>query len=162
LYWNDEELVVEPYHKKQKQYYCGKELLRFSGNRSKVYTICIVDLTECVLADVYSDAEIVKRIDISANIDRPHKTGGQSAQRFARIRENQITQYFKRINEHMKKVDGEIYLGISFVYKKRFLNKLNTYNLNKIKRINKTEYGGMTGIYQFINKLEIEKGNVES
>jgi len=34
------------------------------------------------------------------------------------------------------------------------MNTLNTYNKAKIKETNKSEYGGMTGIRQYINFLE--------
>jgi len=134
-------------------------LLRFDGEKTKVYTICIIDLTECIVANIFSDGEINKIVDITAAIDRPHKTGGQSAQRFERIRENQIKEYFKKINEYLKPLSEEIFLGISFVYKKRFMNTLNTYNKAKIKETNKSEYGGMTGIRQYINFLENKKNN---
>ena len=125
-----------------------------------MYAILIVDLSECYCAYVYSDGEIEKKFDMSAAIDRPHKTGGQSAQRFARIRENQITDYFKRINENLKQTSEEMYLGISFVYKNRFLKNLNTYNKAKIKQINNIEYSGLLGVQQHIKMLEKEKGNV--
>ena len=128
-------------------------MLQFTDYKTKVYTILVVDLDECYCADVYSDGEIVKRFGEHSSVPNKHKKGGQSAQRFARIRENEIVHWFKRINEYMKPIKNEIYLGISFVYKKRFLNYLNTDNQNKIKEIRRNEYSGLTGIYQYINKL---------
>lgn len=161
FYWNDEKLTVVPYKRKTKHYVCGKELLRFTGTPTPIYTIIIIDLNECFCGEVYSDGEIKRRFEIHSEVPNKHKKGGQSADRFARIRENEITLWFKRINEYMKPLKAEkINLGISFVYKSRFLKHLSTYNLNKINRIEKIEYGGLTGVYQYVNKLEEEKGNM--
>ncbi len=85
------------------------------------------------------------------------KKGGQSAQRFQHIRDNEITIWYKRINEYLKKVDEEVFLGINSIYKRRFLNTLSTYNNEKIKTINSIEYANVSGVYQYINKLEKEK-----
>jgi len=105
-----------------------------------------------------TDGEIKKLINIHSEVPKKHKKGGQSAARFSRIRENEITLWFKRINEYLKSIkSNDIYLGISFIYKSRFINNLSTYNKLKIKRIEKTEYCGITGIHQYINKLESEK-----
>lgn len=107
-----------------------------------------------------SDGEIKKLFSDNSFIDNKHKKGGQSSARFARIRQQQIIQWFKSINEYLKNVNSDnIYLGISFVYKSRFLSYLSTNNEKKIKRIERNEYNGLTGIYQYINKLEAEKGN---
>jgi peptide subunit release factor 1 (eRF1) len=125
-----------------------------------MYTILIIDLEECYGAQVMSDGEIKKLIDIHSEVPHKHKKGGQSAARFSRIRDNEITHWFKRINEYMKELNAEnIYLSISFVYKQRFLDTLSTYNLAKIGRIERNEYGGLTGVYQLVNMLEAEKGN---
>jgi len=159
LYWNNEELTVEPYARKTKHYYCGKELLKFDNIRTRIYTLLIVDLDECYCADVYTDGEIVKRFSEHSAVPHKMKKGGQSAARFARIRDSEITLWFKRVNEYLKKIDSEIYLGINFMYKRRFLSYLSTYNKEKIKEIHKNEYNGLTGIYQFISKLESDKGN---
>lgn len=160
LLWNDEKLTIEPYKRKTKHYFCGKELLRFDGVPTPVYTILIMDLCECFCAKVMSDGEIKKLIHLHSEVPKKHKKGGQSAARFSRIRENEITLWFKRINEYLKDVkEDNIYLGISFVYQSRFLKHLSTYNKDKIGRIEKNEYGGITGVYQYINKLENEKSN---
>lgn len=160
MYWDDEKFSIEPYKRKTKHYFCGKELLRFDGIPTPVYHILILDLNECYCARVMSDGEIQKLIHMHSEVPNKHKKGGQSAARFSRIRDNEITLWFKRINEHLKAVNTDhLYLGVSFVYKARFMNHLSTYNKNKVKRIEKSEYGGITGVYQYINKLEKEKGN---
>jgi peptide subunit release factor 1 (eRF1) len=82
------------------------------------------------------------------------KAGGQSAQRFSRIRDNEITKWYKRINSCINNIEGSIYVSINFVYKNRFNKYLHTYNKTKIKQYDKNEYSGLTGIYQYINYLE--------
>lgn len=157
IYWNDDKLSIESYERKTKHYYCGKDLLNFDTHRTKIYTLLVVDLDDVYCADVYTDAEIVKRFEEHSAVPHKMKKGGQSAKRFSQIRDNEITLWFKRIDEYLKKIDTEVYLGINFVYKKRFLKILSTYNEAKIKEIHKNEYSGLTGIYQFINKLEGDK-----
>lgn len=162
IFWDDENLKIEPYNKIKKVYYCGRELLKFNTSKTVIYTILVIDLDECYCADVYSDGEIKKRFAEHSEVPHKHKCGGQSAARFQRIRDSEITLWFKRINEYLKRVNGDIDLGISFVYKARFLSKLSTYNKAKIRMIRKTEYSGLTGIYDQINKIEAEKGNIPS
>lgn len=123
-----------------------------------MYCILVVDLDECYCADVYSDGEVNKLFtDVSLV---PHKmgVGGQSAHRFAQIRQNEIVLWFKSINEMLKTVnDKDIILGINHVYERRFLSYLNTYNKNKISKIISNEYSGLEGIYDTINRLENDK-----
>lgn len=65
--------------------------------------------------------------------------------------------WFKRINEYLKSVNGEITVGISPIYQSRFESYLNTYNQQKIKQFHNTEYANLSGIYQMVSKLEQEK-----
>ncbi len=157
LYWNDYELNVEEYGGNKKQYYCGKELLKFTCSKSLMYTILVIDYDDCCCADVYSDGEIITRFSAHSEVPHKHRKGGQSAARFQRIRDNEITLWFKRINEYLKKIDTDIHLGISPIYKRRFVNTLSTYNNRKIKIVKNTEYTNISGIYQYINKLENER-----
>ena len=64
-------------------------MLQFTDYKTKIYTILVIDLDECYCADVYSDGEIVKRFGEHSSVPNKHKKGGQSAARFARIRENE-------------------------------------------------------------------------
>lgn len=157
LFWNDEQLTVESYDKIHKHYFCGKELLRFDNTKTIMYAMIVIDLDEAYCANVYSDSEIVKIFDLSSGVDKKQRSGGQSAPRFARIRDNQITHWFKRLDEYLKKVDQELCVAISPIYKNRFEKHLSTYTKQKITRYDNTEYSGLSGIYQYINKLENEK-----
>ena len=125
-----------------------------------MYQIVLVDFDECYIAKVYSDGEILKLFEDTSLV--PHKmgVGGQSALRFQKIRENEIVQWFKSINEQIMKLDGEIILGISSVYYNKFEKCLHTYSKNKIARHMPIECNGLSGIYSLLNTLHREKKNV--
>ena len=152
MYWNDEELYVEPYERKQKKYYCGKRLEKENKPKKLKFTIVVIDLTETYCAKIYDDGEIEKIFRINSDVPNKHRQGGQSAHRFERSREQQIIKYFKRINEKLKKIKNELVVCINFIYKNKFESYLTIENKNKIIRFDSTEYGGITGCYQFRNK----------
>lgn len=151
MYWNNEELYVEPYERKQKKYFCGKTLLKIKKKKNLKFTVVIVDLSEAYCANIYDDGEIEKRFQFNSEVGNKHHQGGQSAQRFARIREQQITLYFKKINEKLKDVKNDFIVGINFIYRNRFNKHLSTENKNKLIKFEGIEYGGLTGCYQFRN-----------
>ena len=123
-----------------------------------MYTVLVMDVDECCCADVMSDGEIKIIFQDSSYIPGKQRQGGQSAARFAANRENAVVQWFKKIDGELMNVKREnIILGISFVYKNKFLKLLHTYNQAKIKDIRKTEYTNVTGIYDMVNVLEREK-----
>ena len=117
----------------------------------------VLDLSEAYCAHVYSDGEIKPLFHATSEVPNKHKKGGQSAARFARQRENEITQWFKMINEKLKTVPHELHVSITFVYRNRFHNHLSTYNKEKIKRYDRHEYSGITGVYQYVSLIEQEK-----
>jgi peptide subunit release factor 1 (eRF1) len=85
-----------------------------------MYTVLLVDLDDCICADIYSDGEIKVLFQEHSCVPHKMKAGGQSAPRFQRERDNQITLWYKRINEYLKNVDSDnIMLGINFTYKKK-------------------------------------------
>jgi len=118
----------------------------------------VVDLTDAICCDIYSTGEIKTIFNLHSEVPGQHKTGGQSAQRFSRIRDQEIIKWYKRINEYLKPIENrDIKLAINFVYKNRFLKYMHTYNKSKFKEFEKFEYSGMNGIYQYINKVEYQK-----
>lgn len=157
MYWNDSELNIFSYERKQKLYHCGKQLLKLETNKNIKYIILVLDLHEAYCANIYNDSEIEKIFYINSTIMNKQKQGGQSQRRFERIREGSIIEWFKRINEYIMKIDGNLYVGISFVYKERFRKYLSTENKNKIIGFGKTEYAGLSGIYQYKSKLDKNK-----
>jgi len=119
-----------------------------------MYQILVVDYDEAYCAKVYSDAEIVQVFHEKSYVPKKHKCGGQSAARFARIRQEKIKHWFKEINCLLKNVDGEIIIGMSSMYRNQFKHYLSTYNLDKIIRWEKSEYNNLSGIYQMVTLLE--------
>ena len=111
----------------------------------------IVDLTECYCARIYNDGEIEKIFNFNSEVGNKHHQGGQSSKRFSRIREQQITQYFKKIDDKIGSIKNNFIIGINFVYRNRLKKHLSTANKNKLIRFETTEYGGISGIYQFRN-----------
>ncbi len=119
----------------------------------------MVDYQECCFAKIFSDGEIKVIFKDTALIPNKHRKGGQSAARYSRNRQNQITEWFKDINERLKVITGEFYVGISSIYYKRFYDTLSTYNKQKVKERKNSEYSGLSGIYQMIKQLEAERKN---
>lgn len=119
-----------------------------------MYQILVIDLDNTCFAKVYSDGEIEKKWEHHSSVPHKHRKGGQSARRFTRIRENEITLWFKRINEYLKEISGEIIIGCNSIYYKRFYKHLSTTNKNKVVKRLSIEYTGLTGIYQLLKKIE--------
>ena len=123
-----------------------------------MYSILVLDLSECYFADVYSDSEIKCIFNKQSMIPNKHKKGGQSAKRFAQNRQNAIVQCFKKINLMLKECKQEkIHLGISPIYQKRFMKYLSTNNINRIIHFQPIEYTNISGIYQYVSSLEKDK-----
>ncbi len=74
-----------------------------------------------------------------------------SSQRFSRIREQQIITYFKRINDKLKTLKGSFIIGINFIYRAKLKRYLSIGVKQKILKWVITEYGGISGVYQFRN-----------
>jgi hypothetical protein len=111
LYWDNNQLTVEKYHRKDKIYYCGKSLKYFGGDeRTILYRILVVDVSNCCYARVYSDGEIEFVFEKQSLIMGRSKAGGQSSPRFQRIRANMINEWYKEINTLMLHEEGTFYL----------------------------------------------------
>ncbi len=55
LYWNDEKLIVEPYKKQTKSYYCGRELNIIKEPKEVKFTFVVIDLTGWKLKTAISE-----------------------------------------------------------------------------------------------------------
>jgi len=155
LYWNDVDLTVEPYDSIKKHYHCGKQLdIYDNSKKTAVYTILSIDLDEAMFSQVMSDGEIKTLFQKTSTV--PHKmgVGGQSAVRFAKIRDGEITLWFKRVNEALKEFQGNITLDMNPIHQRRFMKTLHTYNQAKIVRHINSGYSGMCGVYQAIKLLQ--------
>lgn len=146
-------MTVELYERKTKHYFCGKKLLKFDDSISVQYTVLVVDLSEVYCGKVLSDGSLEKLFEERSLIPSKHRKGGQSASRFARMREGFITHWFKKLNDYLKPVDAPIHVVVNFVYKNRFFSHLSSENKEKIVVFGKCEYSGETGAYQYIRQV---------
>jgi len=121
-----------------------------------MYTILVVDLDECYMADVFSDGEIVKLFADTSTVPKKQAQGGQSQPRFQATRENEMVAWFKTINRALMEYDREIILSIQWMHYNRFIAQMHTYNAAKIKRHIRGEYSGLCGVHDTINRLERE------
>lgn len=122
-----------------------------------MYQILVFDYNDMCFAKIYSDGEIEVVVEMQGTVFGKTKAGGQSAQRYARTRENQKKEWFKEINEFLMKQEGKFYVGCSQFYYNNFLKELHTYNKEKIIERRNCEYSTVTGIYQMVNKINAEK-----
>jgi len=81
-----------------------------------------------------------------------HRQGGQSSQRFERIRQNQIKAWFKNFNEILNDIDAEIVLGTHKFYENAIFEQLSAENKKKIVSVFSTEFADESGVYQYMNK----------
>jgi len=81
-----------------------------------------------------------------------HRQGGQSSQRFERIRQNQIKAWFKDFNEILTNIDGNIVLGSHKFYENAIFEQLTAENRKKIVSFFNTEYADESGVYQYVNQ----------
>ncbi len=128
-------------------------MLKYDCNKSIVYTILVFDWSDCCFADVYSDGEIKIIFEEASQITNFKKAGGQSAQRYERNRQLEITKWFKSINDKLMHENREFYIGCSSVYYDRFHESLHTYNKKKIIEQVNNCYANRAGIYEMLNIL---------
>jgi peptide chain release factor subunit 1 len=73
----------------------------------ETYGILIIDSNDAVVATLRG-----RRMDIlkeyHSGVGGKHKTGGQSARRFERIREQELNEYFKRVGAHASEIYNQI------------------------------------------------------
>jgi len=101
LYWDDKTLFDVPYDGITKEYFCGKELKVKSLNHPKhCYILITMDTNECTIG-MLSGKRITTLWTKKSYIQGKHKTGGQSAQRFERLRNEAIKQWFKKIAQKL-------------------------------------------------------------
>jgi len=153
MYWDDNDLLVEPYERKKKRYFCGKKIIKPKKDRKIKCVIVIVDLSETYCAKIYDDGDIEKIFSMNPNIPNKQKAGGQSQRRFERGREQKIIHYFKKINEKMDKIQSDFIIGINFIYRQKLEKYLSAENKQKLIKFVPIEYSGLTGVSQYRNKI---------
>ena len=100
---NYQSFWIEPFEEINiKLYRCDKkfilEPLEDLSSNEEVYGLVAMDKGEaCVGLLTGSSIKVIKLL--TSNVPGKHKSGGQSAQRFARIREGAAVEFYKRISE---------------------------------------------------------------
>ncbi len=79
------------------------EILR----EKETYGILVIDSNDSVVATLRGRRmEVLK--EYHSGLGGKHKTGGQSARRFERIREQELNEYFKRVGAHVSNIFAEV------------------------------------------------------
>jgi peptide chain release factor subunit 1 len=125
----------------------------------ETYGIIVIDSSEATVAILKG-----KRMEIlgeyTSGVGGKHRTGGQSARRFERIREMEINNYFRRVGVHINEIFGEIedlkgiIIGGPGPTKHDFIegDYLNYMLKNKILGVVDTSYVGEGGVEEVVNK----------
>ncbi len=126
-----------------------------------VYGLVIIERNEATIGLL--DGRNIKLLKhMTSGIQGKHKTGGQSAQRFERIRESETKLFFKKIAEHMKvffwdnkKLKG-ILVGGPFPTREKFLKEgqLVTQLKNKVIAAKNTGGDGMDGLQELVSRCQ--------
>jgi len=125
----------------------------------ETYGIIVIDASEATVATLKG-----RRMEIlgeyTSGVGGKHRTGGQSARRFERIREMEINNYFRRVGAHINEIFGEIkdlkgiIIGGPGPTKHDFIegDYLNYMLKNKILGVVDTSYVGEGGLEEVVNK----------
>ena len=132
----------------------------------ETYGILVVDSNDSVLATLHGRRmEVLK--EYHSGVGGKHKTGGQSARRFERIREQALNDYFKRVGSHANGIFSQIpdlrgiIIGGPGATKYEFSEGeyLNYILKQKIIGVVDTSYVGANGVEEVVAKSpEILRG----
>jgi len=100
FYWINDELGIFDYDGVDSFYQCGKDITLPEKN-NKIYGFVVMDLHECSLYELRGKKKVLLWHDTS-DVPKKMGSGGQSAPRFARERQNKINLWYKQIAEKMK------------------------------------------------------------
>jgi len=133
-------------------YFCGNKLI-IPSNKRRLYTLFLFDLKHCTIAEIYSDKSFNIICEKQSIVTKNHRQGGQSSQRFERERNNLITLWFKKLNDIITNIDGQIKVESHEFYHSRFENELSFENKSKISEFFISEYCDESGVWQYVNNL---------
>ncbi|RLE41813.1 peptide chain release factor 1 [Candidatus Woesearchaeota archaeon] len=157
--------IEPPVPLKMRLYRCDKtfvlDILAEMLETNEVYGLVVLDRREANLA-LLKGKSIVHLAKTSSNVPGKTRAGGQSAQRFARLREGAAKEYYRRVAELMKSqffgLEGlkGIILGGPGPTKLEFLEQgqLLTDLKNKIIAIKDLSYTGEFGVEELVDKSQ--------
>ena len=103
-------------------------------------------------AQIFDDGTFNILFKKESYIINNHRQGGQSSQRFERIRGEQIKQWFKKFNEILNDINAQVIVGTHKFYEAPMMEYLSIQNKNKIQSVFCTEFADESGVYQYINR----------
>ncbi len=154
--------AIEPPKKlKTKIYRCDQTFVL--GNlqemlaTDEIYGLLIIEANESSIGVL--DGRHVRLLEtLHSGVPGKHKTGGQSAQRFERIRDSELKTFFKRNAEHLKKFFWDekklkgIFIGGNFPTNEDFLRQgqLVTQLKNKVMCIKNMGGTRLNGLHELV------------
>lgn len=163
-----ESWVVEPPRVlKTKTYRCDQTFvlgpLRNMLDSDEVYGLLIIELNEASIGIL--DGNNIKLLKhIFSGVPGKHKTGGQSAQRFERIRDSKSKEFYKKTAEHMKRLFWDnkklkgIFIGGGGPAKEHFMkqSQLVTQLKNKVIALKNMGGDGIEGLHELVGLCQID------
>jgi len=132
------------------RYFCGNKLI-LPSKKHILHTLLLFDLKHCTIAEIYSDKSFNVLACKNSIVTNNHRQGGQSSQRFERARDNLITLWFKKLNDMVTNISGDIVIGSHEFYRTRFEGELTFENKKKIISFFSSEYCDESGVWQYQN-----------
>jgi len=131
-------------------------------NNKDIYGLIVIDTSEAAIG-ILNGNYIECVSEFTSNVMRKHNQGGQSAQRFERLREVSINEFFKKVSDgannyflkDFEKYKGIIIGGISPT-KENFIKSKHLHHeiRKKIIGVVNTSYTNENGLYELINNSE--------
>ena len=100
FYWINDEFFSFDYNGDAFLYLCGKEISVPTVDKTS-YGFVVMDLRDCSMYELRGKKKVLLWRGTS-NVPGKFKAGGQSSERFRRLREGEINLWYKKIAEKMK------------------------------------------------------------
>ncbi len=155
IFWDNENLRVEPYIGKIKEYFCGKRLLEIKDEYLGETLIFItIDANEVTIARVGESFEVL--LHDESFVPGKVEGGGQSKVRYQHNRELMLNDWLKDNANKLMKLSGnyKIILGGPAVTKEKLVSYMNGDVKKRLIGIVDVGYTNINGIYDMINKSQ--------
>ena len=156
-YFSDgEEINVVEYDGIRKRYHCGKEYLKIEKQQEPTTILIVIDADEACIGQIQGE-----RINIlwheESMVPKKHNKGGQSAQRFARGREQALKRWLRKVADILRSTyDGkEIIVGGPGMTKDMFVEELYIDVRNAVIDIRNCGYTDENGLWELMNLSRI-------
>lgn len=152
-YFSDgEEIIVVEYEGIRKNYHCGKEYIEIIKNQEPSIVLIVIDASEACIGEISGE-----RINVlwheESMVPRKHGKGGQSAQRFARGREEALKHWLRKVADKLRAIyDGRnTIVGGPGMTKDRFIEELHTDVQRTVIDVRSCGYTSDSGLWELLN-----------